>query len=102
MENWSNRTSRSKPVRPATFETLSDAAAAGEIVGRDFRASRAEAGLASVSGADGDPFSGAGGTKRLRELRILSRLRMRSGCEVQLARCRYSGGGEDRPLRNSS
>ena len=81
--DWRFGAGRRQSVRSAALEALSDAAAAGEIFRRDFRTGGAQARLASVSGADGDSFAAARGAKRLRELRLLPGIRLRSGREMQ-------------------
>src|SRR5258708_6364326 len=97
-----SRTGRRQPVGSASFEALSDAATASEILGCNFRARRAEAGLASLSRAHGDSLSSPPGTKRVRELRILSGIWLRSRSEIELTCYRHSNGGEDGPVRNSA
>src|SRR2546425_999054 len=56
--------------------------------------------MASVPRADGHSFSSASGTECVRELRVLSGLRVRSRGQVQLAGYGDSHGGENGPLRN--
>ena len=63
------------PFDPPRTQALSDAAAAGEVVRRAVRARRAQAGLASVSGADGDQLAAVPRPAGLRALRLLPRLR---------------------------
>ena len=67
------------PFDPPRTQAVSDAAAAGEVVGRAVRARRAQARAASVPGADGDQFAGLQRSSRMRALRVLSRLRVRGG-----------------------
>ena len=52
---------------------------------RDLRARGAKARLSSVSRADGDSLAAAAGAQRMRQLRILSRFRLRSWREVQFS-----------------
>ena len=58
--------------------------------------------MESVSGADGDFVAAARGAQRLRELRILPGIWMRSRSEVEFAGGDDSRGRKDRALRNSA
>ena len=73
---------------------------AGERFRSGVRARRVEARLSPVSRADGDSFAAARGPRLLRELRILSGLRLRSRRKVQFAVRDDPGGGSYRPVRN--
>jgi choline dehydrogenase-like flavoprotein len=79
-------------------QALSDAAATGKGLRRDFRTGRAQVGLARVPCADGDFVAGAPWTQRLRQLRILSRIWLRSRSEIELAGRSDPHGREDRAL----
>src|ERR1700722_11248417 len=91
---------RREPLRSAALQALSDAAATGKGFRRDFRTGRAQAGLARVPCADGDFVAGAPWTQRLRQLRILSRIWLRSGREIEFAGRSDPDGRENRALRN--
>ena len=67
-----------EPVRSAAQQAVSDAAAAGEVLGRAARARRAQARSASVPRAAGDQLAALSRPARVRSLRLLPRLRLRS------------------------
>ena len=86
-------------VRSAAQQALSDAASAREVLGRAARARCAQAGSAPVPGAAGDQLAALSRPSRVRSLRFLSRLRLRSGRKSFVADDDDSGGRGDRTLR---
>ncbi len=100
--DWRLGSRRRQPVRSAAHQAVSDAAAAGEVVRRAPRARRAQAGPASVSGADGDQLAAVPRPAGVRALRVLPRLRVRGGREGVDADDGDSGSGGDRPLRSAA
>src|SRR5271170_2051121 len=98
MGNWRIGSCRREPLRSAAIQALSHAAATGKGLWSDFRTGRAQAGLARVPRADGDFVAGASWTQRLRELRILPRIWLRSRGEIELAGRGDPHGREDRAL----
>src|SRR5882724_9678469 len=87
-----------EPFRSTAFETVSDAAAPGEIWRSDFRTRRPEARLASVPIADGDSFPAPTRAQRLRTMRLLRKFRLRSWRQVQHPGDGHSNGGENGTL----
>src|SRR3954463_10933865 len=92
----------SKPIRSTAVETISDAATADERFGRPAREGRTQARMESIPGADGDFVAATRGAQRMRELRILPRIWLRSRSEEQFAGGHDSRRRENGALRDSA
>ena len=90
------------PFDPPRTQALSDAAAAGEVLGRAVRARCTQARLSSFSRAPGHRLATLSWAWRVRTLRLLHGLRLRDAGEVLGAVHDDSGSRGDRALRDSS
>ena len=94
------RLRRAGPVRSAAVAAVSDAAAAGEVVGRADGTRRAGARATSAAGADGDQLAALQRPAGVPALRLLPVLHVRVPREVDVDGDDAAAGGGDRPLRD--
>ncbi len=95
------RTGRSRSRRFAAQSSVSHAADAREILGRVVRARRAQARPAARAGAAGHQLGSLRRASRLRALRLLPRLRLRSHGQGFQCLDGHSGGGGHGQLRGA-
>ena len=94
------RLRRAGPVRSAAVAAVSDAAAAGEVLGRAAGARRAGARASPAAVADGDQLAALQRAAGVPALRLLPVLHVRVPGEVDVDGDHAAAGGGDRPLRD--